>query len=183
MKPISFWRYISWSQFAKPSNDRIAYRLIKKHKFRSIVEIGLSEGVRCERMIRVSQKYGDPGKIRYTGVDLFEARDAAETPLRLIEMHRKLNSLGAKAQLVPGSFDDAIPRIANAHAKTDLVIVHHPVEDESYEAAWRFLPRMLHVSSQVLVFYNETEYEVFNFAEVEQRVRQLTERGQVARAA
>jgi hypothetical protein len=90
-------------------------------------------------------------------------------------MHRRLNGMGAKAQLVPGSFADSIPRIANAHAKTDLVLIHHPQEDEAYEQAWRFVPRMLHGASKVVVFYNDTEYETFSFADVEERVRSLTD--------
>lgn len=185
---ISLIQYLSWSQLSKPLNDRIAYRAIKKYKVRSIVEFGLCEGVRCERMISIAQKYSGASTVRYTGVDPFESRDALESPLKLIDMHRKLNGMGAKAQLVPGAFADAIPRIANAHLKTDLVVIQATsetdlFEDDRFAEAWRFMPRMLHPTSQVMLFYPDNEYEVLNFIDVEKRVKTTAKEITVDRAA
>jgi len=156
MKPISTLQYLSWSQLSKPSNDRIAYRMIKKHKFRSLVEIGLGEGIRCERMIRVAQKFSDSSRIRYTGIDLFEERESSETQMKLIEMHRKLNGMGAKAQLVPGNFSSSIQQIANSHLRTDLVVIQCAASGDAFAQqdfanSWKFLPRMLHASSCLAV--------------------------------
>ena len=189
MKPLSTLQYLSWSQFSKPTNDRIAYRTIKKNKFRSIVEVGLGDGIRCERMIRVAQKYSGASTIRYTGIDLFEARDSSETQLKLIEMHRQLNGLGAKAQLVPGDFGSKIKRVANSHLRTDLVIIQCDAggdvfANEEFADGWKFLPRMLHASSQVMLFFPNDEYEVFNFLDVEDQLRSLGSRTEeVKRAA
>ena len=178
MKPISALQYFSWAQCSKPTNDRMAYRAIKKNRFRSLVEVGLGEGVRCERMIRIAQKYGGSSTIRYTGIDRFEDRDPSETSLKLIEMHRQLNGLGAKAQLVPGNFSSSIQRIANSHLRTDLMVIQCESEedafaDEGFAQAWKFLPRMLHASSLVMLFYPKDEYEVLNFLDVESKGRQL----------
>jgi len=188
MKPISALQYFKWSQFSKPTNDRIALRSIKKNKFRSLVEIGLGEGVRCERMIRVAQKYSGSTKVRYTGVDLFEARDPSQIQLKLIEMHRRLNGLGAKAQLVPGDFGNALQRIANSHLRTDLVVVQcdHAGDvfaQEEFADAWKFLPRMLHASSVVMLFYSDSEYEVFNFLDVEEKLKHISTKTETKRAA
>ena len=187
MKPISALQYFTWSQFSKPSNDRMAYRAIKKNKFRTLVEVGLGEGLRCERMIRIAQKYSGSSTIRYTGVDLFEERDSGEVQLKLIEMHRQLNGLGAKAQLVPGGFGNSIQRIANSHLRTDLVVVQCNQKDDvfadaEFANAWKFLPRMLHASSQVILFFPGDEFEVFNFLDVEDQLRKL-ESGKEARRA
>lgn len=178
MKPISTLQYLSWRFLAKPANDRIAYRLIKKNRFRSLVEVGLGDGIRCERMIRVAQKYGESASVRYTGIDLFETREGDQPKLKLIEMHRRLNGLGAKAQLVPGTLGDSLKRIANSHSRTDLVLIQHDKESNAFEeaelkAAWKFLPRMLHASSQVAILYPNDEYEILNFVEIENRVRSL----------
>jgi len=188
MKPISALQYLKWTQFSKPTNDRIALRSIKKHKFRKFVEFGLGEGVRCERMIRVAQKYSGSGTIRYTGVDLFEARESSDTQLKLIEMHRQLNGLGAKAQLVPGDFASAIQRIANSHQRTDLVVVQSDQEgdvfaNEEFASAWKFLPRMLHAASVVMLFYPNDEYEVLNFLDVEDQLKRVKGSGVEKRAA
>ncbi len=178
MKPISALQYLSWSLFSKPVNDRVAYRAIKKNRCRSLVEVGLGEGVRCERMIRIAQKYSGGSTVRYTGIDLFDGRDESQPQLKLIEMHRQLNGMGAKAQLVPGDFANSIQRIANSHLRTDLLVAQcdsssNVFDDEDFANAWRFLPRMLHASSLVLLFYPNDEYEVFNFLEVEQKAQQL----------
>lgn len=178
MKPISTLQYLSWRFLSKPTNDRIAYRLIRKNRFRSFVEIGLGDGIRCERMIRVAQKYGESTSVRYTGIDRFETRDDDQPKLKLIEMHRRLNGLGSKAQLVPGTFRDSLQRIANSHSRTDLVVIQYDhannaFEDAELTSAWKFLPRMLHASSQVLIFYPDDEYEVLNFVEIENKVRSL----------
>ncbi len=188
MKPISTLQYLSWSQFSKPSNDRIAFRAIKKNKYRSMVEIGLGNGIRCERMIRVAQKYSDSATIRYTGIDQFEARESHETQLKLIETHRQLNGLGAKAQLVPGDFASSVQRIANSHLRTDLVVIQCDAQgdafgDEQFAHAWKFLPRMLHAASQVMLFFPNDEYEVFNFLDVEDQLRKLDPVSETKRAA
>lgn len=188
MKPISAFQYFTWSQFSKPANDRIALRAIKKNKFRSLVEVGLGEGVRCERMIRVAQKYSGASTVRYTGVDLFEARESSDKQLKLIEMHRQLNGLGAKAQLVPGDFGNAIQRIANSHLRTDLVVVQCDQDGDVFDQpdfanAWKFLPRMLHASSIVMLFYPNEEYEVLNVLDVEDQLKKLDGGSDVKRAA
>jgi hypothetical protein len=169
MKPISFLTYFNWTRFAQPACERTIYQLIKKHKFRSLVEFGMGDGVCCERMIRVAQKHGNGSKVRYTGVDLFESRDA-EVKLPLIKMHRRLNELGAKAQLVPGTFEDGIQRIANSHLRTDLVVVNAGFTDEALEAGWFYLPRMLHPASLVLVQKEAGEaYDAFTRLDIEKR--------------
>ena len=188
MKLISAFQYFTWSQFSKPSNDRVAYRAIKKNKFRTLVEVGLGEGTRCERMIRIAQKYSPSSTIRYTGVDLFDERDSSQKQVKLIEMHRQLNGLGAKARLVPGDFGSSIQQIANSHLRTDLVVVQcdqngDVFQHEAFANAWKFLPRMLHTSSQVMLFFPNSEYEVFNFLDVEDQLRKLESGSQVKRAA
>lgn len=188
MKPISALQYFTWTQFSKPTNDRVAFRAIKKHKFRSLVEVGLGEGLRCERMIRIAQRYSNSSTIRYTGIDLFEDRAPADKQLKLIEMHRQLNGLGAKAQLVPGDFGSAMQRIANSHLRTDLVVIQCDQQGDffdnaTYANAWKFLPRMLHASSMVLLFHPNDEYEVFNFLDVEDRLRQMNSGSATRRAA
>lgn len=173
MTPISAWRYFVWSSWSKPTNDRIVYKTIKKTKPGSLIEIGLGDGVRCERMMRVAQKFSDGGKVRYTGLDRFEGRDENETPLKLIEMHKQLNNFGAKAKLVPGDFSDGIERIANSHVRTDLVVIDCGEEHDSCPS-WRFLPRMLHPNSVVIVLFQNNEYEIMNFLDVEKKAAALS---------
>ncbi len=149
MKPISSFRFLKLTWLDKPVADRAIYKLIKQRQIRSIIEVGLGDGTRCEKLIAVAQKFSGE-KVRYTGVDLFDARESAE-PLKLIEMHRRLKPIDAKTQLVPGDMGSALPRIANSHLRTDLILISAGFDREQFSDVKSFLPRMLHASSLVLV--------------------------------
>ena len=138
------------TMLAKPVCDRNIFKLIRKNKFRSIIEVGMTDGTRCENMMRVAQKYGVSTNVRYTGVDHFEARTEGK-PLQLIEMHRKLKAYDAKTQLVPGDIGSAVSRIANSHVRTDLIVISAGYDQDALESSWFYFPRMLHSRSLVLI--------------------------------
>ena len=101
-------------------------------------------------MIAISRKFSGSEQIRYTGIDLFEAREDGE-PLKLVDVHREFAALEAKVQLVPGRLNDAIPRIANTHLRTDLILVSGGYTKEEINACWDFFPRMLCATSVLLL--------------------------------
>jgi hypothetical protein len=154
--------------FSKPVCDRAIYGLIRKHRFRSFIEIGLEDGNRCESMIRVAKKYGVSPNVRYTGVDQFDARNGDQPKLALIEMHRKLKSSNTKTQLVPGDLRSAIAQIANSHVRTDLIVISAGFDEAELAASWFYFPRMLHSGSLILI-QRETgaEFQRMNRLEVE----------------
>lgn len=151
MKSLSTMNYMYLTMFAKPVCDRMIYKLIRKNKYRSFVEIGMQDGIRSHNMIQVAQKFGVSSSIRYTGVDHFDDRSSNQTKLSLIDMHRRLKALDAKTQLVPGDLQPAISRIANSHVRTDLIVISAGFDADSLAASWFFMPRMLHSGSRVLV--------------------------------
>ncbi len=148
MKPLTTLGFYRLTLLGKPASDRTVYQLIKKHKFHSFLEIGMGTGERCQQMLRVASKFG--GKpIRYTGVDLFDARP--ENALKLIDMHKKLKTIDAKTQLVPGPIGPSIQRIANSHLRTDMIIISPGTQQSELDSAMSFFPRMLHANSVVLL--------------------------------
>lgn len=168
VKPLSTLSYMHLTMIAKPTCDRAIYKLIRKHQYRSFVEIGLQDGTRCQNMIRVARKFGVSTNVRYTGVDQFDARDEHESKLSLIEMHRKLKSLDAKTQLVPGDIQPAIARIANSHVRTDLIVISSGFDAEALDASWMFFPRMLHSGSTVLIQRTpNSQFESMNRLQIE----------------
>ncbi len=156
MKPVSPIRFFHWTTLAKPACDRAIYRKIKKLRARSIVEIGLGDGVRAERIVQVAQKFGAGQTVKYTGIDLFDGRPAEQSPLKLIEMHKRLSAVGVKPQLVPGDLASAVRRIANSHTRTDLMIISAGHESADLDASWFFVPRMLCAGS-FLLLQDETD--------------------------
>lgn len=151
MKPVSAIQLLHWTTLAKPACDRAIFRAIKKLQARSIVEIGLGDGVRAERIIQVAQKFGAGQTVRYTGIDLFEGRPEEESPLKLIEMHKRLSAYGVKPQLVPGEVAPSIRRIANSNTRTDLMIISAGCSEADLEASWFFIPRMLCAGSSLML--------------------------------
>lgn len=173
VKPVSALKFFQMTWLSKPVPDRLIYRLIKKRQIKSIVEFGLGGGDRCSNMIAVANKFSPDSRIKYTGVDLFDARDQSESPLKLIEMHRKLNTADAKTQLVPGNLSSALPRIANGHVRTDMVIISAGFEEDELDSTSMFLPRMLHPNSVVLIQdYKDEEFYVHSRLEIEKMVTQ-----------
>ena len=148
MKPLSTLGYYQLTMLAKPIADRAIFQLIKKNKFQSFLDIGLGTRDRCQQILRVADKFGNK-PIRYTGIDLFDARP--DEPLKLIEMHKKLKAFDAKTQLVPGPVGPSIERIANSHLRTDLIIVSAGTQRSEMDAVMSFFPRMLHANSLVLI--------------------------------
>lgn len=167
---------------SKPVCDRLVYKLIKKHKFRSFIELGLETGSRSELMIRVAQKYGASTNVRYTGVDQFDARPESQEKLQLIDMHRKLKSTNAKTQLVPGGIQSAIARIANSHVRTDMIVISAGYDKTALEASWFYFPRMLHSRSIVLIQQKPGEnFRTLNRLDIEKLAeKQMPERSVAA---
>lgn len=168
MKPISTLQYLRLANLSTPGCDRQIYKLIKQNSFRSIIEFGLEDGNRCISMLKVAQKYAGSMSIRYTGVDAFDARNESQANLPLIQIHRKLQEIEAKTQLVPGDIASSIPRIANSHVRTDLIVISAGFDPESLENNWFYFPRMLHSGSLVLVQKNDNaSFEVLNRHQIE----------------
>ena len=160
MKPLSTLGYYQLAFMSKPATDRMIYQLIKKNKFQSFVEIGLGTGDRCQQILRVAGKFSEK-PIRYTGVDLFDARPA--NALKLIDMHKTLKAFNAKTQLVPGPVGPSIERIANSHLRTDMIVVSPSTQRIELENVISFFPRMLHANSLVLLQFKP-----------DQKMKQLT---------
>lgn len=136
------------SRFSKPAADRPIYRLIRQHKVRAIVEIGMGNGVRTMRMLRAAQQASPHEPITYAGIDLFEMGPGG---VKLKDAYRTLKATGAKVRLIPGQFGNALPLKANELTNSDLIIISADQSAEPGSLGWFYMPRMLHESTQVLM--------------------------------
>ena len=140
-----YLRYLS-----KPACDRSVYTLIRRHRIRNIVELGVGHGQRAANMIALAQRYHD-SEVRYAGIDLFEARSDAASGLSLKQAYKQLRATGAKVQLVPGDPFSSLARTANNLTGTELLLVSADQDAASLERAWFYVPRMLAEHAVVLV--------------------------------
>lgn len=182
MKPLSSIGYLHLTKLAKPVCDREVYKLIRKHRFRSFIEIGMGDGRRAENMIRVNQKYGVSPVTKFTGLDEFDSRDESQGKLSLIEMHRRLKAFAnTKSQLVPGELKQSVAKIANSHLRTDLIVISARYQEQLDAETWFYFPRMLHAGSMVLIQHqNGRNFELLNRLQVEKLTKTENSRKAVA---
>lgn len=159
MSKLSGLRYLHLCWLAKPVEDRLIYKTIKKQNVKSIVEFGLGDGQRCEKIIQVCQKFSEEQTVSYTGIDLFDSRPDGMAPISLLDMHKRLKKTGAKINLVPGDAESATARVANTLAGTDLILLTCEQELDQLDRFWFFLPRMVHNQSTLLV-HKQDKFQV-----------------------
>ena len=152
MSFIRFCKHFYLTNFSKPESDRAIYRSIKKNKqVRSIVEIGISDLNRTQRMLRLALDLaGEDEDVSYTGVDMFEGRESGDG-VSLKETHRELNGPGRKIKLLPGDPYSALARGTNAMQNSDLLLISSDVDSDSLDRAWFYVPRMMHDSTMVFI--------------------------------
>lgn len=181
VKAISKLKYYQLAYLAKPACNRILFRTICKHRVASIMEIGIVDLRRTEQLIRLASRSAK--QVRYTGVDLFEGRSDCDTTVSLKEAHRVLKRCDCKLQLVPGDVHQALTRVANAHLRTDLIVISAGYDPQQLDAAWFYVPRMLHAASTVLVQPSndpQAAYEPISRLEIERRIASSAVKPQAA---
>ena len=140
------------SYLSSPAKDRLIYREISRRRVRKILELGIGVGQRAMRVIEAAARFSPRQEIRFTAVDLFEARTAADSPGVTLKMaHRLLSATGARIQLVPGDPHTGLSQIANALGQVDLVLISPRLNSAHLARAWFYVPRLLHGRSQVLI--------------------------------
>jgi hypothetical protein len=158
----SLWQSIWWSYFAQLPEDRLCYRLIQKHKIASLMEIGMEDGVRSERMVQVAIRHAGPRVVSYVGIDLFEAHpDPGDEPLTLKAAHQQLSALGARVKLVPGDAFSALTRTANSLKDVEMVVIGWDNRPEVLAKCWHLMPRFL--SERAIVLWQGDESQNFKF--------------------
>lgn len=152
MGQIGKLQYCFLAYLSRPAVDRPIYRAIRRHGVRSIVEFGIGNARRTERMIALASGQFD-APIAYTGIDLFEARPEEEPRISLKQAYRLLRRLDARVKLSPGDPLSALVRIAHSVADADLVVVSADQDSAAMARAWSYVPRMIH--DRTLVFWEK----------------------------
>jgi hypothetical protein len=137
--------------FSQPAADRALYKAVRSRRVRSIVEIGIGRADRTERLLEAATWRRDLVPVRYTGIDLFEARPQGQHGLTLKHAFARFQRPDVRVQLVPGDPHSALVRVANSLAATDLLLIAADVDGDSLARAWSWIPRMLTASSAVFL--------------------------------
>ncbi len=122
MSRLSWYQKIYWTHFSKPVEDRALFRQVIENQVGSILEVGLGDGQRMQRIAKLWRQTGGQESLRYIGTDEFEAAQDGGKHLRLKQAHQFAAQLGLKATLIPGEVESAIPRVAHKMGTADLII-------------------------------------------------------------
>ncbi len=175
MADTSRLRVLYLSHLSKPASDRSIYRAICRERPKRILELGIGTGVRAARMIELARHASAARQVRFCGIDMFEARSAAEGPGITLKMaHRQLAGTGARIHLVPGDPFVGLSRTANTLGQVDLVVISARHDPEQLARAWFYVPRLLHERSHVFV------EEIARGARPSMRLLDRTEIGRLA---
>jgi hypothetical protein len=138
---------------SQPAAERVLLQAIRRKPVRSIVELGIGFGGRTQRLLEIASWHKESLPLRYTGIDLFEARPSGHGGPSLKQAYGQLRLSGVNMQLVPGEPSAALRRVANSLTGTDLLLIAANQDRESLDRAWTWMPRML--TPQSLIFLEE----------------------------
>jgi len=174
MSQLGTLKYKYLAYLSQPATDRVLYRSIDKYAVRSILELGVGDGVRAQRLLAIATRNVTDAEVCYTGIDLFEDRPAGLDRIGLKQAYQQLRQQHVKVQLVPGDPFAALARISNYISGIDLVVVAGDQDAASMARAWMFLPRMIHAQTRIFLQSTAADGKLEDFAEMSrQRLDQL----------
>jgi hypothetical protein len=146
------------------------FKVITQRKPQSIVHFGLANIQQVRQVIAVGQRAAKTRAIKYTGVDLFEARSPSPNNMALREVHKALAGFEAKVRLIPGEAATTLSRMANQLTGTDLLVMSLDKSRDVLDSSWTFIPRMLQQNSLVLLQcdrQNGANFEALTLGDIE----------------
>lgn len=174
MSQLGTLKYTYLAHLSQPSTDRVLYRALDKCPLRSILELGVGDGVRAERLLAIATRNVPDSEVCYTGIDLFEDRPDGSPRVGLKQAYQQLRQQHVKVRLVPGDPFTALSRISNTVSGIDLVIVAGDQDADSLARAWMFLPRMIHAQTRIFQQPPAVGGKLVDFAEMpRQKLDQL----------
>ena len=182
MVRLSFFRKLYLFSLSRPKQNRLLYRTIHQGAVQRILELGVGDGERALGMLEVAAAGHDPKLLRYTGLDLFEARTAAAGPgMTLKEAYRRLKPAGVKLQLLPGDPFSALSQAAHSLGQFDLIVIGASAAGEAMNRAWFYVPRLLHAKTKVFVESRKApEFRLLSVAQIERLATQSVTRRKAA---
>lgn len=170
--------------FSQPANDRALYKAVKGRTIRSVLEFGVGDGNRTKNLLEVISWQAENLPLRYTGIDLFEARPKGQKGLTLKQAFADIRAPEVKVQLVPGLPYDALLRCSSALSEIDLIILSADQQPTDFEKAWKFIARTVHDKTLILreqpAGAGKTVFQTLPVAEVHRLAR---ESGKIIRRA
>ncbi len=123
MSRLTWFQRFYWTRFSKPVADRELVRQLIDKPIASLLEIGIGRAERMQRIAQLVTLTAGTERLRYIGVDEFEAAKNPAAHLTLKVAHQVASQVGFKASLIPGDLKSALPRVAHKFGASDLIVI------------------------------------------------------------
>lgn len=143
MNGLGRWGYLKLVLFSKPKCDRVVYRQIARTRPRTILELGLGNGLRTANLFAVAGRHCEANEISYTGIDLFDGRTKTMPQLKLKDTYCALRPTGVDVRLIPGEVATGLRILANGGRKYDLVVADASVAAKLDQVALEIIARLM----------------------------------------
>jgi len=149
---LTWIQRVYWTRFSKPISDRELIRQLIGKPISSLLEIGVGLGERMHRIAQLVTLTADTERLRYIGVDEFEAAKDGGPHLTLKTAHQIASQVGFKASLIPGDIKSALPRVAHKFGASDLIVIDGGLDPAQPHASpiTSWLNRIAHDNSIIL---------------------------------
>lgn len=153
-KSIKYKRLIQ-----KNSNTRYVnlFKIIHDNKLRSILEIGVYNGVHASNMILSASVNSPPSSIHYHGFDLFEdlsdsdfKEEYAKRPLPYATIETQLIKSGAVIHLYKGNSKETLPKYLPEIGRVDIAFIDGGHSIETIESDWNNVKEIMDEKTIVL---------------------------------
>jgi hypothetical protein len=165
-------RYRWWTRARHPARYANLLRAIRERRARSLVEVGVWDGVHARQMIETAALSWPRREISYTGFDLFEsltdeqlAAEFSKRPPPLAVVRARLEATGAAVRLVPGDTRTTLHEAAPALAGTDLVYLDGGHAVETIASDWSAIERFASDRTTIILddYYEDPAPELAGF--------------------
>jgi len=152
MSRLTWIQRVYWTRFSKPISDRELVRQLIDKPISSLLEIGVGLGERMHRIEQLVTLTAGTERMRYIGVDEFEASKDRSLHLTLKTAHQIASQVGFKASLIPGDIKSALPRVAHKFGASDLIVIDGGLDPDQPHASpiTPWLNRIAHDNSIIL---------------------------------
>jgi len=147
-----WWYSFRTTRLSKPAEDRCLFRATQGRVVQSVLEVGIEDPPRCEKLIPWLLGQQEGGSLRYAAIDMFEAGGG----ISLKQFHALVTRSGAKPLPIPGELASGLPRVAHTIGAVDLMFLSQDEDQLQDPSVAAFLPRVLHDDSVVIVTDRES---------------------------
>ncbi len=168
-------KHLYRSSWMKPGRYRNLFKTIHGEQYKSIVEIGVFNGVRACQMIETAKLTHPASEIQYYGFDLFEAlteeelkKEFSKQPLTRDQIHSLVSKTGVTPEIYAGYSQETLPKFVEQmkdKEPLDFIFIDGGHAIETITSDWDNMKQLMGKNTTVIFddYYFNDEPEMDGF--------------------